>query len=458
PAKRPALIGRLLANHIQPVAAGVSTSIESADDPDAVCPSLTRPGVPDAFAQLLGDLARHCQSNCGILLPQASSNNSVASDESDQQLLMRGWPDSLAALHVGLDVVRAWPECVRLQAIALRHGRALVESFMRHGLPLLGRQFRCRSEPAVRLLKQIQLSTRQLQAVANTCKDRNDGPTSALVPPLRRTLETFIYRVRALVARHDCAAAFEPGQLKLKNIQGEEMDEIRRPEDYDVSSTSDEDEAAASRLVLVMLSNQSTRLIADLKRGLSTGLPAFEEDRVRHLLAEIDALFQQNREAIGEALADSNNAALTAQEKELRAGRSHNSIQLRQAVMERNKRCLLAYLYHRLVQLRRMRWELGPILPANVQLNARDEEINWFSGYNRMLAHYMQTTGFDLTVNRQPPKSLFVEVRCLQDYGQLETEDGCLVNLKKGSHHYLLHSDTELLVRQGVLEHVGSNH
>ncbi|PAA53495.1 hypothetical protein BOX15_Mlig005315g3 [Macrostomum lignano] len=244
PAKRPALIGRLLANHIQPVAAGVSTSIESADDPDAVCPSLTRPGVPDAFAQLLGDLARHCQSNCGILLPQASSNNSVASDESDQQLLMRGWPDSLAALHVGLDVVRAWPECVRLQAIALRHGRALVESFMRHGLPLLGRQFRCRSEPAVRLLKQIQLSTRQLQAVANTCKDRNDGPTSALVPPLRRTLETFIYRVRALVARHDCAAAFEPGQLKLKNIQGEEMDEIRRPEDYDVSSTSDEDEAA----------------------------------------------------------------------------------------------------------------------------------------------------------------------------------------------------------------------
>ena len=45
-------------------------------------------------------------------------------------------------------------------------------------------------------------------------------------------------------------------------------------------------------------------------------------------------------------------------------------------------------------------------------------------------------------------------MRVLQDHGELETADGELVQLKKGTQHHLPRDLCEQLVMQGVLEHV----
>ena len=39
--------------------------------------------------------------------------------------------------------------------------------------------------------------------------------------------------------------------------------------------------------------------------------------------------------------------------------------------------------------------------------------------------------GVDLMTDQTPPKSLYIEVRCVQDYGQLEMDDGTTILLKK---------------------------
>lgn len=39
--------------------------------------------------------------------------------------------------------------------------------------------------------------------------------------------------------------------------------------------------------------------------------------------------------------------------------------------------------------------------------------------------------GLDITQDVKPPKSLYIEVRCLKDYGEFEVEDGTSVLLKK---------------------------
>lgn len=62
--------------------------------------------------------------------------------------------------------------------------------------------------------------------------------------------------------------------------------------------------------------------------------------------------------------------------------------------------------------------------------------------------------GLDLTQERRPPKALCLEVRCLQDYGLLELEDGDQVLLKKDTTHLLPRTECLPLIRQGVLEHV----
>ena len=41
---------------------------------------------------------------------------------------------------------------------------------------------------------------------------------------------------------------------------------------------------------------------------------------------------------------------------------------MRHTALERNKRCLLAYLNHRVEKIRDMRWEFGAVLPADVKV------------------------------------------------------------------------------------------
>ena len=57
----------------------------------------------------------------------------------------------------------------------------------------------------------------------------------------------------------------------------------------------------------------------------------------------------------------------------------------------------------------------------------------------------------DLTQYTRPPKSLYINVRCLVDYGEYELSDGHTVSLTKNSQHYLLASDVQDLIKQGTL-------
>ncbi|OTF70530.1 DNA replication complex GINS protein PSF1-like protein [Euroglyphus maynei] len=138
-----------------------------------------------------------------------------------------------------------------------------------------------------------------------------------------------------------------------------------------------------------------------------------------------------------------------------------------------NKRCLLAYhcsivenhrfdfspgSHHRLERLKRIRWQLGAILPAEVKCNLSEDEIKWFAAYSRNLSDYMNrlndNKGIDLTLMRNPPKKLYVQVRCISDYGPLELDDGHTVVLSKDSMHNLPLSKCEKLIHQGVLEQI----
>lgn len=133
-------------------------------------------------------------------------------------------------------------------------------------------------------------------------------------------------------------------------------------------------------------------------------------------------------------------------------------IGFRHASLQRNKRCLLAYLYNRLQRIKEMRWQFGPILPADIKQSLCEPEIQWFNAYSKNLATYMRSIGDGLGVNLtgdlKPPKSLYVEVRCLVDYGKFELDGGEVILLNKNSQHYLPRVECEPLIRQGILQHI----
>ena len=197
-----------------------------------------------------------------------------------------------------------------------------------------------------------------------------------------------------------------------------------------------------------MLGGKSVELLKGIRRSEATegpnAIPVFNDEQVRQVLEEMGDLFQRNQEEV---------RATSEGERGLLSG-----IQLRHAALERNKRCLLAYLHNRAWRIRHLRWEMGGAVPPELKPRLHEQEMQWFTKYSRSLARYMSSlgggNGLDLTRHMQPPMGLHLQVRCLEEYGEFETEDGTVVQLTKNSQHFLLKAHCEHLIRQGILEHV----
>lgn len=185
-------------------------------------------------------------------------------------------------------------------------------------------------------------------------------------------------------------------------------------------------------------------LVRELTRSTDT-IPPFNDDAVRSIIKDVNHVFEENYNSA----ANFNNSG----------DRSYLPLVMyRHQVIKRQRRCLLVYLYNRLQKLKKVRWHLGATLPADIKANLGDPELQWFNEYSRILAQYMMSIGdgqgLNLTNDIKPPKSLFIEVRCLIDYGKFELESGEIVLLKKNSQHYLPKLQCEALIRQGILQHI----
>ncbi|XP_017863249.1 PREDICTED: DNA replication complex GINS protein PSF1-like isoform X2 [Drosophila arizonae] len=174
-----------------------------------------------------------------------------------------------------------------------------------------------------------------------------------------------------------------------------------------------------------MFGDNAFNLLKDLQRSSQT-IPAFDDDGVRQVLEEIKAIFEEN-------VAQASN---------------YNSSGDRS----------LWPLYERMQRIKAMRWEFGPIIPSDIKPALCEPEVQFFNNYSKSLAAYMRSVGdgqgIDLTGNLRPPKSLYIEVRCVENYGKFELDDGEVVHLRKNSQHYLPRAQVEPLVRQGILQHI----
>ncbi|XP_011648205.1 DNA replication complex GINS protein PSF1-like isoform X1 [Pogonomyrmex barbatus] len=185
-----------------------------------------------------------------------------------------------------------------------------------------------------------------------------------------------------------------------------------------------------------MFGKEAIKLVTEL--DMHEDIRPFNEQVMRQVFEEMQKLYEANL-VDSNAIQNEGNTTLLP------------SVHFRHTALLRNKRCVLAYLYHRIRRLRQMRWELGSILPAEITTNLLNAEIQWFQNYNKSLATYMRSIGdnhgLNLTMNMSPPKTLYVEVKCLSDFGKLELDDGEIITLKKNTYHLLPRAICEPLIR-----------
>eukprot|EP00249_Psilotum_nudum_P012078 c23570_g1_i2 orf=288-740(+) len=117
----------------------------------------------------------------------------------------------------------------------------------------------------------------------------------------------------------------------------------------------------------------------------------------------------------------------------------------------RNKRCLLAYVYNRGQRIQCLRWQLGAVLPADIQGKLSYSEKEFFKNYSDLLGSYMTNIDLDLTVDSTPPKDPYIQVRVMDNVGEVLLDDQS-TSLLRNSIHLMKRTEAESLVSQGILE------
>ena len=124
--------------------------------------------------------------------------------------------------------------------------------------------------------------------------------------------------------------------------------------------------------------------------------------------------------------------------------------------MHRDKRAALVYLNYRLNKLEEIRWDVGPTIPSHYVNQLSKDELNYFRNYSNLLRGYSKSLSgslnIDLTLDKQPPKDVLVEVRVKQDYGEVMLPDSGPTNLTRNSARLLSRSEADPLIRLGVVQ------
>ncbi|XP_012909940.1 Fanconi anemia group D2 protein isoform X3 [Mustela putorius furo] len=105
----------------------------------------------------------------------------------------------------------------------IKYGRLFVEAFLKQCMPLLDFSFRKHREDVLSLLETFQLDTRLLHHLCGHSKIHQDTKLTKHVPLLKKTLELLVCRVKAMLIFNNCREAFWLGNLKNRDLQGEEI-------------------------------------------------------------------------------------------------------------------------------------------------------------------------------------------------------------------------------------------
>ncbi|ORX81973.1 DNA replication complex GINS protein psf1 [Anaeromyces robustus] len=192
-----------------------------------------------------------------------------------------------------------------------------------------------------------------------------------------------------------------------------------------------------------MYADQAVKLVKEAKKTQDI-LPEYNTELVRDVQREIRTLHH--------------NITVLLRQYDIRSSPQNHpgpfaSIFIHHQSLRRNKRCLLAYHYHRLKKIEEFCWELGHV-PQELLPNLSSQETDFSTEYQSIINDYTSNfTGIDLSSSLDPPKDPYIEIRVLKDCGEIYTENG-LVTLSKNSQHYLRRTDVEHLINEGYLKHI----
>ncbi|KAG0240616.1 Fanconi anemia group D2 protein [Actinomortierella wolfii] len=126
-------------------------------------------------------------------------------------------------------------------SVTLRHSRTFMDQFSKRILPFMGRHFRGHQHKVVTIFKShLQPATRSLQNVCGHAKAAKEKTLMTLVPSIKKTMETLIFEVKLMLENNGAGVAFWLGNLKHRNLAGQEISSQLPPESDDDDDDDEE--------------------------------------------------------------------------------------------------------------------------------------------------------------------------------------------------------------------------
>ena len=193
-------------------------------------------------------------------------------------------------------------------------------------------------------------------------------------------------------------------------------------------------------------------LVTDIAQSAKGSIPPYNDELARAVVDEA----QEHHRSILRLIGDIQKTGASLDEA--KPDDAASILVHHQAVL-RNKRALLVYLNERMRRVRALRWEVGTGLPEMVAENLSHSERAFFTQYAALVNKYQGRrggVGLNLTLDPSPPRDHKVQVRVLEEYGEVVTRDGA-VDLRKNTVHLLWRDDAQPLIAEGVLEKLDDN-
>ncbi|PVU93253.1 hypothetical protein BB559_003371 [Furculomyces boomerangus] len=130
---------------------------------------------------------------------------------------------------------------------SMKAGLACVDVVLKKVLPYLEKIFLFHKERILGAILHLQKATRTLQIICGHSKAIKDLALTRLVPMIRRSLESFVIRVKTLLKNNNCLSLFDLGPLKHRSINGQvvssqlPLSEEERPSNKRGRDSSDSD-------------------------------------------------------------------------------------------------------------------------------------------------------------------------------------------------------------------------
>ncbi|KAL9960552.1 hypothetical protein ACROYT_G034027 [Oculina patagonica] len=203
---------------IEEIAGGAMAELIEDEDKNAVSttyPTLTRSSLACYYRAMMEELIGSMKQTHAVPLKRTDS------PENHKERLVK-LNISVRIFHIMINLVKAFDQRSIIGA-SLKYGRLFVDTFLKLGMPVLDLMFRTHKDDIHGLLKNLQQSTRSMQHFCGHSKVSKDLSLTNHVPAVKKCLETFVFRVKAMLTLNKCHEAFWLGNLKNRDIQGQEI-------------------------------------------------------------------------------------------------------------------------------------------------------------------------------------------------------------------------------------------